>query len=380
MHVCILTTAHPTDDVRVHEKVGQSFVQRGYKVSWVGPEISFSGKPPAPADGYELHLFPIGSGKLDRLLRYRPARKLAEQIEDVDWYYCPDPDSASLAVELARSRKTKVMFDIHEIYHGRAVSHWSFGLKQVNVLANYFIKRKIERTCSRCDLVLAVSQVVLDAYAKEHSNRLVLRSCPPRWFHAPRKARSRENGFVLMHGKANFGRGTKPLLDALPSLKNLTPPVKVICFEQFQPGVDGVDKAGFQKIIRGMGIEEMIDLRPPVKLREMPGILSECDAGLLLYQPGLAEASLPNRLFEYMAAGLPIIAPTYSTQIKALLDQEQCGLTVESDNPGSIAEGIAKLHKNRDLSERMGRNAEEAFLKRHNWEAEAQQLFKLMES
>ena len=39
-HVCIVTSAHPLDDVRVHTKFAESFLQNGWDVSWVGPDIA----------------------------------------------------------------------------------------------------------------------------------------------------------------------------------------------------------------------------------------------------------------------------------------------------------------------------------------------------
>ena len=36
-HVCVFTSAHPTDDVRVNSKIAASLLQAGYSVSWVGP-------------------------------------------------------------------------------------------------------------------------------------------------------------------------------------------------------------------------------------------------------------------------------------------------------------------------------------------------------
>lgn len=109
-------------------------------------------------------------------------------------------------------------------------------------------------------------------------------------------------------------------------------------------------------------------------MRKMPEILESCDVGMIAYGRDLGQDSLPNRVFEYMAAGIPIIAPCYSTAIAKIIDTEACGLLADFEDPSSIAAAIVRLYRDPDASRAMGRRGRDAFLQRHNWEVEVRPM------
>ena len=104
--------------------------------------------------------------------------------------------------------------------------------------------------------------------------------------------------------------------------------------------------------------------------------MTECDAGLIAYGRTAGSNSLPNRLFEYMAAGLPVIGPSYAKEIAAILEKERCGLTVDMENPEALAEAIVFLKMNPRDARAMGERARESFFQRHNWEDEIRPLIR----
>jgi len=57
----------------------------------------------------------------------------------------------------------------------------------------------------------------------------------------------------------------------------------------------------------------------------------------VLYQDKLAEASLPNKLFDFMAAGIPFIDDNRSIVASQLVQDEQCGLILGGNDTESIA-------------------------------------------
>jgi glycosyltransferase involved in cell wall biosynthesis len=125
---------------------------------------------------------------------------------------------------------------------------------------------------------------------------------------------------------------------------------------------------------RERGVDGSLDLRPGVPMQQMPDVLRACDAGLIAYGRDLGVDSLPNRLFEYMAAGIPIIAPFYAAEIARVVEGEQCGLLADFENPASVADAIVMLRSNPEMCRAMGRRARSAFLARHNWEVEVAPL------
>jgi len=371
IHICILTSAHPIDDVRVSHKFAHTFIREGFRVTWVGPDYRFSGPDGWQEDQVEYRLFPRAEGKLGRLLAWRGVHRNARPLGGVDVFYCPDPDAAAVAVRLAREKNAHVIFDVHEMYHKAMLSRWIKG--PAGLVAAGIIRRHILRTCSRCDLVVGVNEAVLKPYRQACADSLILRSCAPACFAQGPAADVCNPGrstFTIMHGKADLWRGTGTVLEALRLARERVPGLRSIMFETAY----GFDSQVFRRRVAALQLEDAVDLRAAVGLHEMPAILRTCDAGLIAYARQLGADSLPNRLFEYMAAGLPIIAPQYSTQIARVLHEEQCGLTADFENPASVAAAIVELSQNPGRCRDMSKRARQAFENRHNWEAEVKPL------
>lgn len=370
-HVCIVTTAHPVDDVRVNNKFAYGFRQAGFQVTWVGPGHAFFDQTSFNRHGINFVLAPPNRNRMDRVMSHRRIRRLASLVQDVDVYYAPEPDSAQLAVDLAKKNKARVIFDLHEIYHGALLDRWLMGM-QLQPVRNY-VQRKITRTCSKADLVVGVSAAVLKPYITADSPHMVIRSCAPSWFALAPAADTAERDrtlFTIMHGKSDFQRGTREVLEALKIVAGKVRNLRIIMFSQSGDAENLVLKS----LLQEMSITDLVDLRKGVPMQDMPEILRNCDAGLIAYGRNLGVDSLPNRIFEYMAAGLPVVAPSYATEIAKIIDSEQCGLLVDFEKPDSIAEAMMTLLNNRELCREMGARAKSAFLARHNWESEMMPL------
>jgi glycosyltransferase involved in cell wall biosynthesis len=85
--------------------------------------------------------------------------------------------------------------------------------------------------------------------------------------------------------------------------------------------------------------------------------------------------SQPNKLFEYMAAGLPVIASNFALW-KEIVEKNQCGICVNPLNPQEIATAINWMLQNPAGANLMGKNGQNAVLEKYNWETESQKLIK----
>ncbi len=374
IHVCIITTAHPVDDVRVNSKIAHAFAGAGFRVSWVGPGHAFFDHEQYNRDGIEFVLGPPIRNRFERMLSAGRVRRLAASVKNIDLYYAPDPDSVPIAAQLAKQNGAKVIFDIHEIYHGALLDRWLFG-RRLKLVREY-MRHRISRNCQKCDLVIGVSNAVLDPYIQDCSRRMVVRSCAPSWFaegNAVDNFGINRPKLRLMHGKGDVLRGTSKLLDAIGIAVQDEPDLKVVMITRDEPQIDPV-----AQVLRSMAIDRAIlgalDLRKGVPMQKMPGILRSCDVGLISYGRGLGIDSLPNRLFEYMAVGLAVVAPIYSIEIAKIIEAEKCGLLADFEDPTSIATAIVRLCRDPEACREMGRRGREAFLARHNWEVEVQPL------
>ncbi|GAB5410226.1 MAG: glycosyltransferase family 4 protein [Balneolaceae bacterium] len=110
---------------------------------------------------------------------------------------------------------------------------------------------------------------------------------------------------------------------------------------------------------------------------ELNDYLSRSSIGLLLLYPEPHHVrSQPNKLFEYMYGGIPIVSanlPTY----KQIVEESSCGLTVDPKNLDEVVDAVTWLLENPLKAKEMGRNGKEAVIKNYNWTQEEKKLVQL---
>ncbi len=84
--------------------------------------------------------------------------------------------------------------------------------------------------------------------------------------------------------------------------------------------------------------------------------------------------SLPVKMFEYMAAGLPVVASDFPLW-KSIIEENNCGICVDQTNPEEIREKILQLISSTDekLIE-MGKNGRKAVEVKYNWQTQEEKL------
>lgn len=370
-HVCLVNCQHVPDDVRVVGKLGRAMREAGMRVSWVGPDAGTSKRDEY---GIEFHFFEPGKGRLGRLLRnHRAAFTVANALERADVYIGVEPDSGAVAIKLARAKGARAVFDVHEAYDDEMLQRWVPPLARP--AAGFAVRKGLMRICARSDLVIGVNDSVLAPYRTVRTRKLVVRSCAPASFAdgpaADVCAPSREV-FTVMQGKSTLAHGTAVVVEALGIAAKKCGRVRGVFFEAFE---ETFTKEDFKELVRRASAEGAVDLRGRVHMTEIPAILRACDVGLISYDRTWGVKSLPNKLFEFMAAGLPIVAPSYAREIRPVIEAERCGLLVDCEHPQAIAEAIIHLRSHPDDARAMGTRAREAFLARHNFGSEVAPLF-----
>jgi len=108
-------------------------------------------------------------------------------------------------------------------------------------------------------------------------------------------------------------------------------------------------------------------------------VLGRSMAGLVTFHPAPNHIdSQPNKMFEYMSAGIPVIASDFPLW-REIIAGNDCGLLVDPLNPAAIAEAIDYLISHPEEAERMGRNGRRAVEEQYNWEHEATKLIQFYE-
>ncbi len=356
--------------MRVTHKVGKSLREAGYRVSWVGPgSDAFSG-----AYGIEFHCYRPLPGRMGRLLNHVLAAATATRLAKADVYYAVEPDSAVISLAVARLRQARVVFDIHEVYHDEVLRGWVSG--RTRRIASRMVLAAMRWICRRADLVVAVSRTVLRFYESNHTRSMVVHNIAPAtlWSAPPARILENDRGdIVVMHGWTGPDRGEAvSLAAAREACERLGRRVRVLMIED--PAEAGRNGGGVRALAKRLGAEASLAVTAPVPHVQMPGLLSECDIGLLAVPRSFGVNALPNRLFEYMAVGLPIIAPHYGIEVRSVVEATGCGVLTDCEDPKAVADALVALVSHPERAREMGAAGRVAFRERYNWEREVRPL------
>jgi glycosyltransferase involved in cell wall biosynthesis len=111
--------------------------------------------------------------------------------------------------------------------------------------------------------------------------------------------------------------------------------------------------------------------------KQVAQMLARAMAGLVLFHPAPYHIEAqPNKMFEYMSAGLPVIASNFPLW-RTIIEGNDCGLCVDPLNPTAIAKAIQWLIEHPEDAKRMGENGRKAVEKKYNWETETASLLNL---
>lgn len=81
----------------------------------------------------------------------------------------------------------------------------------------------------------------------------------------------------------------------------------------------------------------------------------------------------PNKIFEYMSAGLPVICSNFVSW-QEIIEKNKCGLLVDPMNPAEISAAVKWLLTNKDQAKQMALNGMVAIKSQYNWEIEQNKL------
>ncbi len=127
-------------------------------------------------------------------------------------------------------------------------------------------------------------------------------------------------------------------------------------------------------------IEESVNFTDFVLPEDLPVKLSEFDVGLCPYLLNeQTHRTMPGKLFEYMAVGLPILSSSRKPVIRVVNDA-QCGLIYTSRDPKGIAEAMITMDKDRTKTVKMGLNGKNAVHDYYNYSTNLEVLRNVLET
>ncbi len=186
--------------------------------------------------------------------------------------------------------------------------------------------------------VFTVSDSIASAYRKKYNIDVkVVRNIPPMLKINTIKTRKQlglpddKKILVLQGSGINIQRGAEELVEAIKYLDNVL--LLII------GGGDVIDD-----LKRSASVPELknkIVFKPKLPFNELFNFTANCDLGLTLDKDTNINYrfSLPNKLFDYIHAGIPVLASPL-TEIKKIIEKYDIGDTIENHNPEHIAEKI----------------------------------------
>ncbi|WP_427129085.1 glycosyltransferase family 4 protein [Pseudarthrobacter sp. S9] len=130
---------------------------------------------------------------------------------------------------------------------------------------------------------------------------------------------------------------------------------------------DGPVREDLERLAASLGVET--DFAGAVPPAAVPGLLDECDAAAAPYPPdatGQDDYFSPLKVYEYMAAAMPIIASA-AGQIPSIVEDGRTGILVPPGEPVSLAAALTRLAEDPALRERLGGQARDEAVMRFTW-------------
>ena len=133
---------------------------------------------------------------------------------------------------------------------------------------------------------------------------------------------------------------------------------------------DGPERSVIEERLRLRGLERAAVFTGAVSPQDIPGFLTSMDVGVAPYPSQEDCYFSPLKVFEYMAAGLPVVASRIG-QIDELIDHGVNGLLTPPSNASALAEALDRLRLDSPWRHRMGAAARSSVLREHSWESVA---------
>jgi|TARA_R100000306_G_scaffold61856_1_gene65947 glycosyltransferase involved in cell wall biosynthesis len=281
------------------------------------------------------------------------------------------------ATFIARFRPAKVVFDMAEVYP-----------EMYKSLAQYSDRSWIEKIIKSPRIATRYERSVLPnvdhtiVMIEESRNRLIRMGVPRKKISIVSNTPpiNKYNGNTQQHSEENLKIVYVGYLTELRGLDLLIEAVGHFIkkgHEKSSIQVDivgkGASKEKLTQLTKELKIEESVRIHGWLPQSEVDDLMKNANVGALTYRVcGHWNHTIPNKIFDYMLAGLPVLA-TEVLPIQRIIKETGCGVACRDLDPADIAEKLEYL-RDPEVRQAFGENGYRAVQKKYNWETDKKRL------
>ena len=360
-----ITTVHPPFDTRIFHKEAKTLAQAGYEVVLIAQHDG-----DGMVDGVKIVALPMPRNRFARIFGFtwRAFHIALRERADVCRFH--DPELLPIGVLLKIFTGAKVIYDVHEDVPEQILTkHWIPRLLR-RPLAGVF--NAFEKLLARAlDAVVVATEGIAEKFA--HLKPIVVHNYPDLGMlpkPCTRSGGGKEKVLVYIGGISEI-RGAMEMVQALEHLSPVWD-IRLDLIGKFEPP----DLEQELQALPGYRRVRFLGWMPPERVYTH---LENADVGLVCLHPEPRfMIAWPVKLFEYMAAGLPVVASNFPLW-KEIVEGNRCGVTVDPLDPKAIAQAIEYLLTHPEEAHQMGENGRRAVEEKYNWEREKEKLLELYE-
>lgn len=285
-------------------------------------------------------------GVRDAIVSYQP-----------DVIHANDLNALIPAYLASRKLRCKLVYDSHEIN----VENYTSGGR--SSIAN--VMKAIEQhLVKRVDLMVCVSHAAADYFASTYKIKkpMVVTNCSLRKETLTEEPPKHPGFEAINHGQFYSGRGYEEMVEAAELVKEF-PDIR-ICVRGF-----GRLEESMREQVKKNQLDQFI-FYPPVNVEQLIPEAARSHVGVAITKPVCLnfKLSVSNKLFEYAAAGLPVIMSDIPEH-RYLNEKYNFGIIIPDNTPKSLADAVIRLYQDHGLYRKLAENAKR-MSQEVNWENE----------